>query len=66
MGTRSGRFDSYRPDCGFRIMVITSACGAEDMGPIPIGHISIKIKALGPNRAMLGRRGTVRFGYLGE
>ena len=47
-------------------MVITSACGAEDMGPIPIGHISIKIKALGPNRAMLGRRGTVRFGYLGE
>lgn len=47
-------------------MVITSVCGTEDVGSIPTSHISIRLKALGPSRAMLGRRGTVRFGYLEE
>ena len=34
-------------------------------GSSPVGHLSIKLKALGPNRVTLGRRGTVRFGYSG-
>lgn len=36
------------------------------VGSSPTVHTSIRLKALGPSRAMLGRRGTVRFGYLEE
>ena len=36
------------------------------VGSSPTVHTSIRLKTLGPNRVMLGRRGTVRFGYLGE
>ena len=31
-----------------------------------LSTLSIKLKALGPNRVILGRRGTVRFGCFGE
>ena len=51
-----------RSSIGRAVVCGTTGCGFESHRT----PLSIKLKALGPNRVMLGRRGTVRFGYSGE
>ena len=46
-------------------LVMHRIVAPEYVGSNPIVHLT-KLKELGPNRLTLGRRGTVRFGYLKE